>query len=40
MCIRDRDEHRRGFIAYRAECDPGAPLRMTVEETQARPNLD
>jgi 8-oxo-dGTP diphosphatase len=34
------DEHRRGFIAYRAECDPGAPLRMTVEETQARPNLD
>ena len=34
------DEHRRGFIAYRAECDPGAPLRMTIEETQARPNLD
>jgi 8-oxo-dGTP diphosphatase len=34
------DEHRRGFVAYRAECDPGAPLRMTIEETQARPNLD
>ena len=34
------DEHRRGFIANRAECDPGAPLRMTIEETQARPNLD
>lgn len=34
------DEHRRGFIAYRAECDPGQPLRMTIEETDTRPNLD
>jgi 8-oxo-dGTP diphosphatase len=34
------DEHRRGFIAYRAECHPGAPLRVVIEETSARPNLD
>jgi len=34
------DEHRRGFIAYRAECHPGAPLRVVVEETSAQPNLD
>ena len=34
------DEHRRGFIAYRAECHPGAPLRVVVEETSAKPNLD
>lgn len=34
------DEHRRGFIAYRAECDPGRPLEMIVEETRDRPNLD
>jgi cysteine-rich repeat protein len=34
------DEHRRGFIAYRAECHPGAPLQVVVEETQDRPHLD
>ena len=34
------DEHRRGFIAYRAECHPGEPLQMLVEETQRKPNLD
>lgn len=34
------DEHRRGFIAYRAECDPTQPLKMIIEETQGRPNLD
>ena len=34
------DEHRRGFIAYRAECHPGAPLRVVIEETSAKPNLD
>jgi 8-oxo-dGTP diphosphatase len=34
------DEHRRGFIAYRAECHPGQPLQMIVEETLDRPNLD
>jgi 8-oxo-dGTP diphosphatase len=34
------DEHRRGFIAYRAECHPGSPLQVVVEETSARPNLD
>ncbi len=34
------DQHRRGFIAYRAECDPGQPLRMTIEETDTQPNLD
>ncbi|PAW85681.1 MAG: NUDIX hydrolase, partial [Opitutia bacterium Tous-C2FEB] len=34
------DQHRRGFIAYRAECDPGQPLRMTIEETATQPNLD
>ncbi len=33
------DEHRRGFIAYRAECHPGGPLTMVVEETRDRPNL-
>ncbi|MFM9000370.1 MAG: NUDIX hydrolase [Opitutia bacterium] len=26
------DRHREGFIAYRAECHPGRPLTMTVEE--------
>ena len=34
------DEHRRGFIAYRAECHPGSPLQVVVEETRDRPNLD
>ncbi len=34
------DQHRRGFIAYRAECHPGAPLKMTIEESSQRPNLD
>ena len=34
------DEHRRGFMAYRAECHPGQPLQMIVEETRDRPNLD
>jgi 8-oxo-dGTP diphosphatase len=34
------DEHRRGFVAYRAECHPGTPLRVVVEETSAKPNLD
>ncbi|MGA0132741.1 MAG: NUDIX hydrolase [Opitutales bacterium] len=28
------DRHRGGFIAYRAECHPDAPLTMTVEETR------
>ena len=34
------DEHRRGFIAYRAECHPDHPLEVVVEETRTRPNLD
>jgi 8-oxo-dGTP diphosphatase len=34
------DQHRRGFIAYRAECHPGTPLKMTIEESSQRPNLD
>jgi 8-oxo-dGTP diphosphatase len=34
------DEHRRGFMAYRAECHLGQPLQMIVEETRDRPNLD
>ena len=34
------DDHRRGFMAYRAECHPGQPLQMIVEETRDRPNLD
>jgi 8-oxo-dGTP diphosphatase len=34
------DQHRRGFIAYRAECHPQGPLEMVIEETQFKPNLD
>jgi len=34
------DQHRRGFIAYRAECHPDSPLQMIIEETQFKPNLD
>ena len=34
------DQHRLGFIAYRAECDPSVPFKMVIEEIQARPNLD
>jgi 8-oxo-dGTP diphosphatase len=34
------DQHRRGFISYRAECHPGAPLKMIIEETRELPNLD
>lgn len=33
------DQHRRGFIAYRAECHPHAPLQMTIEESSQSPNL-
>jgi 8-oxo-dGTP diphosphatase len=34
------DQHHRGFISYRAECHPGKPLEMVIEETQLKPNLD
>lgn len=34
------DQHRRGFISYRAECHPGEPLKMIIEETRELPNLD
>ena len=33
------DKHRHSFLAYRAECHPGAPLRMTEEESHLRPHL-
>lgn len=33
------DKFRSSFIAYRAECDPGARLRMTVEESHLTPHL-
>ncbi len=26
------DEHRHGFVALRADCDPAGPLRITVEQ--------
>lgn len=34
------DRYHRGFIAYRAECNPGQPLLMTIEETNDHPHLD
>jgi 8-oxo-dGTP diphosphatase len=34
------DKHQRDFISYRAECNPGSPLKMIIEETQQKPNLD
>ncbi len=33
------DSHRGSFQAFRAECDPARPLRMTVEESHLRPHL-
>ena len=33
------DQHHRGFISYRAECHPGGPLKMVIEETHDKPNL-
>jgi len=27
------DEHREGFVAMRADCDPGEKLTITVEQT-------
>lgn len=34
------DQHRRSFIAYRAECHPHEPLQMVIEETHRQPHLD
>lgn len=31
------DRHRAGFVALRADCTPGAPLRVELEEIQAPP---
>jgi len=31
------DRHRDGFVALRADCTPGQPLRVEVEEVQPRP---
>ncbi len=33
------DQYRTGFVAYRAECHPGRPLELTVEESSLAPNL-
>ena len=32
------DKYHDSFIAYRAECDPSARLRMTIEESHLEPN--
>jgi 8-oxo-dGTP diphosphatase len=29
------DKHRHSFLAYRAECHPNHPVRMTIEESQS-----
>ena len=33
------DRHRGSFLAFRAECDPRHPLRVTEEESHLRPHL-
>lgn len=33
------DTHRGSFLAFRAECDPARPLRVTEEESHLRPHL-
>ena len=33
------DGHRSSFLAYRADCDPARPLRVTEEESHLRPHL-
>jgi 8-oxo-dGTP diphosphatase len=31
------DRHRHGFVALRADCTPGVPLQLVVEQTLPSP---